>query len=120
MNPRRITRAHVRPWFPVGLAALAIATGFAPLLVRSQTPLRRAGQANQPAWSEAVLSQIREAASLLQEGRLADAEPILREALLAAPRNPDAHNLLGIVLDQRGQFKAADSNIGQRFDSTRV
>ena len=88
--------------------ALGTAIIFAPLLVRSQTPSRRTRKPIQTASSEAVISQLHEAASLLQQGRPADAEPILRQVLLAAPRNADAHNLLGIVLDQREQFKAAE------------
>jgi len=51
---------------------------------------------------------LREAASLLQAGKLDEAEPLLRRAIAAAPSNADAHNLLGTILDQHGQTKAAE------------
>jgi len=58
--------------------------------------------------SDAVRSQLREAAELLQLGKPDEAEPILRQVISIAPRNPDAHNLLGTILDQRGKFKDAE------------
>ena len=58
--------------------------------------------------SESVLSQLREAARLLELGKPDQAEPILRSVISAAPRNSDAHNLLGTILDQRLQFKEAE------------
>lgn len=58
--------------------------------------------------SESVLSQLREAARLLQLGKPDAAEPILRQVIAVAPRHPDAHNLLGTILDQRGKFKDAE------------
>lgn len=57
---------------------------------------------------EDVASLLREAASLLQAGRLDEAEPLVRRAVAAAPSNADAHNLLGAILDQRGQTQAAE------------
>ena len=47
------------------------------------------------------------AAYLLQNNRLDDAEKILREIVRTSPSNVDAHNLLGVVLDQSGN--AADA-----------
>src|SRR5229473_2370942 len=55
-----------------------------------------------------VASLLREAASLLQAGKLDEAEPLVRRAVAAAPSNADAHNLLGTILDQRGQTQAAE------------
>src|SRR5688500_9520818 len=55
-----------------------------------------------------VAAELRQAASLLQLGKPEEAEPILRRAILHAPRNADVHNLLGIILDQRGKFKEAE------------
>jgi tetratricopeptide (TPR) repeat protein len=57
---------------------------------------------------EDVASLLREAASLLQAGKLDEAEPLVRRAVAAAPSNSDAHNLLGTILDQRGQTQAAE------------
>ena len=51
---------------------------------------------------------LREAAPLLQAGQLDAAEPLVRGALRAAPQNADAHNLLGVILDQRGKFSEAE------------
>jgi tetratricopeptide (TPR) repeat protein len=55
-----------------------------------------------------VASELRQAAELLQSGRLEQAESILRRLLVANPNNFDAHNLLGIVLDQRGRADEAE------------
>ena len=57
---------------------------------------------------EDVASLLHQAALLLQTGKLDEAEPLVRNALAAAPTNADAHNLLGIILDQRGQTQAAE------------
>lgn len=59
-------------------------------------------------FSDSVLSQLREAARLLQLGKPGEAEPILRQVISTAPRNPDAHNLLGTILDQQGKFIEAE------------
>src|SRR2546422_5053034 len=112
MNRCGIERAPGRLLLQVMFAALGGVMMFAPFLIGAQTPSRRAdptnSSANQQASSQAAASQLREAASLLEQGRPGEAEPILRQVLLATPRNPDAHNLLGIILDQRGQFKDAE------------
>src|SRR5712692_3470450 len=55
-----------------------------------------------------VAALLREAASLLQAGKLDEAEPLVRRAVAAAPSNADAHNLLGTILDQRGHTQAAE------------
>ncbi|MDQ2921117.1 MAG: tetratricopeptide repeat protein, partial [Acidobacteriota bacterium] len=70
---------------------------------------QRHGSSTRPASdTTSVATDLRKAADLLQTGKLADAEPILRRVISAEPRNPDAHNLLGIILDQRSQFKDAE------------
>jgi tetratricopeptide (TPR) repeat protein len=51
---------------------------------------------------------LREAAGLLQAGRLDAAEPLVRRAIMLAPENADAHNLLGAILDQRGTAREAE------------
>ena len=58
--------------------------------------------------NETAISQLRHAASLLQLGRPNEAEPILRQVISEMPQNADAHNLLGIIFDQREQFKDAE------------
>src|SRR5882672_12380720 len=57
---------------------------------------------------EDVPSLLHEAALLLQAGKLNEAEPLVRRAVAAAPTNADAHNLFGVILDQRGQTQAAE------------
>src|ERR1700738_3023940 len=57
---------------------------------------------------EDIASLLREAASLLQAGKLDEAEPLVRHVVATAPSNADAHNLLGAILDQRGQTQAAE------------
>jgi tetratricopeptide (TPR) repeat protein len=53
-------------------------------------------------------SLLREAAGLLQAGRLDAAEPLVRRAVRLAPENADAHNLLGAILDQHGKSQEAE------------
>jgi superkiller protein 3 len=48
-------------------------------------------------------SELQRAAELLQSGKLDEAESILRHVIRANPKNADAHNLLGAVMDQRGK-----------------
>src|SRR2546430_16787697 len=71
--------------------------------------IQRRGSSTRPGSDTASLAtDLRKAADLLRTGRPAEAEPILRRLISAAPQNPDAHNLLGIILDQRSQFKDAE------------
>ena len=55
-----------------------------------------------------VAEQLRQAAANLQNGQLNEAETILRRLTRTAPTNVDAHNLLGIVLDQKGNLTEAE------------
>ncbi|GAC1446877.1 MAG: hypothetical protein NVSMB56_09790 [Pyrinomonadaceae bacterium] len=55
-----------------------------------------------------VTSLLHNASALLQIGKLDEAEPLVRRAVRLAPYNPDAQNLLGVILDQRGQTQAAE------------
>jgi tetratricopeptide (TPR) repeat protein len=50
-----------------------------------------------------------EAVGLMQAGNFTEAEKVLQKARKAAPNNGDVYNLLGIVYDQRGDFKAAET-----------
>src|SRR3989442_1883181 len=56
----------------------------------------------------AVGADLRRATDLLQLGKLDEAERILRHVLATSPGNADAHNLLGIVMDQRGKTTEAE------------
>ena len=47
--------------------------------------------------------QLNEAAALHQGGDLMNAEKLYRQVLKAAPQQPDALHLLGVLLDQRGE-----------------
>jgi len=47
-----------------------------------------------------VVLLLQESAALIQSGRFGDARPLLEQSVKLAPENSDAHNLLGIVLDQ--------------------
>src|SRR2546425_3991008 len=56
----------------------------------------------------AVTTELRRAADLLQSGKLDEAEPILHRVLASNPSNADAHNLLGVIQDQRGTSAEAE------------
>src|SRR4026209_1903563 len=51
---------------------------------------------------------LNEAAALLQSHRFDEAEAATRKILTTNPKNPDAHALLALVLDQRGQHAEAE------------
>src|SRR5262245_16280543 len=53
-------------------------------------------------------AELRRAAELLQSGKIDEAEPVLRHVLASDPKNADAHNLLGIVFDQRSKTGEAE------------
>jgi len=55
-----------------------------------------------------VIKLLQESAALIQDGKFGDAEPLLRNSVRTSPENPDAHNLLGIVLDQLGKPAEAE------------
>ena len=55
-----------------------------------------------------VVKLLQESATLIQNGKFSDAEPLLRRSVKTTPENPDAHNLLGIVLDQLGKPAEAE------------
>src|SRR5437870_5164194 len=106
---RRMTLLLSRP--ARGFAALALIPLFIAYPASAQQ--RRssdAAKSNEPSAQqrEDIGALLREAAGLLQAGRLDEAELLLRRALKSAPSNPDAHNLLGAVLDQRGEAQAAE------------
>ena len=55
-----------------------------------------------------VAGLLQESAALIQAGNFNAAGPLLRKATTLAPKNADAHNLLGIVLDQAGKTVEAE------------
>lgn len=55
-----------------------------------------------------VVALLQESAALIQSGKFGDAEPILQRSVKIAPENSDAHNLLGIVLDQLNRVADAE------------
>src|SRR5260370_22065680 len=104
---------HERTWqrlasivsvFSVCILGLAILDNAS---AQQQQPTVR-GKSKGAVSREDVASLLREAASLLQAGKLDEAEPLVRRAVAAAPSNADAHNLLGTILDQRGHTQAAE------------
>jgi len=58
--------------------------------------------------SERIAAELRDAVQLLSAGKLAEAEPIIRSVIASSPGIADAHNLLGVILDQRGRFPEAE------------
>src|SRR5436309_5106441 len=71
--------------------------------------IHAAAMQRQPAAPQAeTAALLRQAVALLQAGKLDEAEPLVRRALGNAPQNPDAHNLLGAILDQRGRSTEAE------------
>jgi Flp pilus assembly protein TadD len=60
---------------------------------------RQQQQAQAPRTDSSPL--VREAAAQLQAGQLAEAETTARKAIVSTPRDPSAHALLGVILDQR-------------------
>src|SRR6266404_378044 len=67
----------------------------------------RANQTAQAELSAAARASLDAALQALQRGVLSDAERSARAAVLAAPRSPIPHNLLGVVLDRMGRTDAA-------------
>src|SRR6185369_14213910 len=62
--------------------------------------------------SDNVDKLLGEAGALVHAGRLEEAEAATRKIVSAYPRNPDAHSLLGVILDQRGQTSEAEKEYG--------
>ena len=82
--------------------------GFEKEAIAQEPAINRSTTTRTDADNENVVNLLREAAQLMQTGRVAEAEVILRRAVAAAPRNADAHNLLGIVLNNISM--ASDEN----------
>jgi cytochrome c-type biogenesis protein CcmH/NrfG len=53
---------------------------------------------------------LNDAATLLQAGRLEEAEAAVRAYLRVSPRDASGHTLLGVVLDQRGRETEAEQS----------
>ena len=54
-------------------------------------------------------SLVRDAATLLEAGKLEEAEAVARRAVAGQPRNTAARSVLGAILDQRGRAKEAEN-----------
>src|SRR2546429_358375 len=104
---RLILPGSFGPIFNIGVSGFLV---FAPAWALSQAQERRpAATPNQTVnTSERLTSDLRDAVALLSAGRPAEAEPIIRSVIARSPGNADAHNLLGIVLDQRGKTPEAE------------
>lgn len=62
--------------------------------------------AKEPSFAGPVINQ---GVILLKQKKFAEAEKVLRQALVISARNPYAHNLLGIALREQGKFADARS-----------
>lgn len=74
---------------------------------------RRAAKSGKGNLSDAAVTLVTQAVPLHQAGRLAEAEALYRQALRAAPRQPDALHLLGMLACQTGRFAEAAELIGK-------
>jgi tetratricopeptide (TPR) repeat protein len=59
---------------------------------------------------------LKKALALHQAGRLGEAEALYVEILKVAPREANAHNLLGVILRDRNQFDSAIRSISQALE----
>ena len=78
------------------------------VLARSNPSLSTGRQVQRLTLQAGSSSLFQDAQALLRAGRLEEAEAMARRAVAAQPRNTDAHALLGVVLDQRGQTGEAE------------
>src|SRR5689334_23044221 len=85
------------------LSAVGNVSAQQPASVTSDRP----NQISQTELSPAARASLDAAVEALQRGALADAERSARAAILAAPRSPVPHNILGVVLDRSGRAEAA-------------
>ena len=107
MNCDRTWQRLVRIVSLVSVCFLGLAV-FDKVSAQQQQPTVTGKSKGRSVSREDVASLLHEAALLLQTGKLDEAEPLVRHAVAAAPSNADAHNLLGTILDQRGQTQAAE------------
>ncbi|HEY1404881.1 MAG TPA: tetratricopeptide repeat protein, partial [Pyrinomonadaceae bacterium] len=100
-----LSRATVTPTL-----LLLLALSASPSFSQSQPPRTpsKAQPGKRDAAADNVPARLREAAALLRSGKPDEAEPLVRRAIAAAPRDADAHNLLGVILDQRGRSLEAE------------
>jgi len=101
---RRIPRRVAQPWLTILLLSFLAVSGLRNSGATHAVPM---SPAQQPA-ERNVSEELRDAALLLQSGKPEDAERILRQVLATASQNSDAHNLLGITLDQQGKVAEAE------------
>ena len=85
------------------MPAVALAVSFGALPPQAKPAQRSARQG-----VKASTRELSEAAALLESGRLKEAEAAARTLVAAKPRDPDAHILLGVILDQLGLSAEAE------------
>ncbi len=73
----------------------------------------RAGQAGNSPAADRARPLFEQALQHHQAGRLADAEPLYKQALNLNPEHPDALHLLGVLCSQTGRHEEAIEQIGQ-------
>ena len=73
------------------------------------TQLTTPGSFKSPVRNPGILPLVRDAAMLLEAGKLEEAETVARRAVAAQPRNTAARSVLGAILDQRGLAKEAEA-----------
>ncbi|HEV7473066.1 MAG TPA: hypothetical protein VGN90_03390, partial [Pyrinomonadaceae bacterium] len=99
-NHLRERVARTNPRKAAGLSALFLFLLLSQSnLVFSSTAGSTQKSGSQPGNSSAL---VREAAALLEAGRLEEAEATARQAVAGQPRNTAARSVLGAILDQRG------------------
>src|SRR5437764_3924737 len=104
-RPGRISfwRFGISLMIPIVFSVCCCSNSLAQVESRNSSATQASANAN-----TAVTTELRRAADLLQSGKLDAAEPILHRVLASNPNNADAHNLLGVVMDQRGKSETAE------------
>ncbi len=67
--------------------------------------LQQAGAADEGRQWMSVPQVLTLAIQHMEAGRLPEAEKLCRQVIHARPKNPEAHNLLGVILHQKGQTR---------------
>src|SRR5205085_7177228 len=105
LNPSKMRGCNIlRTVFFLKASSRPICLIFITLLVAITVSPARA----QDHLSNNEAAELQHAVELLQSNKLDEAEPILRNVIRTNPKNADAHNLLGAVMDQRGDILQAE------------
>src|SRR5687767_10966303 len=87
------------------MLSLILVVGLGGLPTNAMPAAQRSARQNR----NANTRELSEAASLLEAGRLKEAEAAARKLIAARPRDPDAYILLGVILDQLGLSAEAEA-----------